>query len=68
MDDGERESGSDGGIDGVATGAQHLNASARSEFVDARDHSVRSMRGAQRCGREGRGEPNAQTAEDENTD
>jgi hypothetical protein len=64
MDDGERESSGDGGIDGVATGAQHLNASAGSEFVDARDHCVRSVRRAQRRGGEGRGEQNAQTAED----
>src|SRR5208283_6026803 len=35
MDDGEREAGGDGGIDSVATGAQHLDAGARGELVDA---------------------------------
>ena len=56
MDDGEREAGGDGGIDGVATGAQHLDAGARGKFVDADDDGVRSVRGAQRRGREGGGE------------
>ncbi len=56
MDDGEREAGGDGGIDGVASGAQHFDAGARGEFVDAGDHGVRSVRGTQRRGRDGGGE------------
>jgi hypothetical protein len=34
---------------------QHLNPGARSEFVDARDDGVWSVRRAQRRGRDGRG-------------
>src|SRR5258708_6880950 len=56
MDDSERKASGDGGIDGVATGAKHLNARAGSQLVDARDHSVRSVRGAQRSGRDRGGE------------
>ena len=56
MDDGEREAGGDGGIDGIATRAQHLDAGARGELVDAGDDGVRSVRRAQRRGRDGRGE------------
>jgi hypothetical protein len=53
MDNGEREAGGDRGIDGVAAGAQHLDAGARGELVDAGDDGVRSMRGPQRRGRDG---------------
>jgi hypothetical protein len=66
MDDGEREASGHGSVDGVATGAQHLDAGARGEFVDAGDDGVRSVRGAQRRGRGGRGEQSAQE-EDQKT-
>ena len=55
MDDGERESSSYGGVDRVAAGVQHLDTGARGEFVDAGDHGVGGMRGAQRRGCNGRG-------------
>ena len=55
MDDGEREAGGDGGIDSVAAGAQHLDAGARGEFVDAGDDGVPGVRRAQRRGRCDRG-------------
>jgi hypothetical protein len=64
MDDGEREAGGDGGIDGIASGAQHLNTGLRSELVNAGDDGVRSVGGTQRRGHDGRGEYSAQAAED----
>jgi hypothetical protein len=64
MHDGEREAGGDGGIDRIAARAQHLNAGARGELVDAGHDSVRSVRRAQRRGHDGRGEQSAQAAED----
>jgi len=53
MDDREREASSNGGIDGIASGAQHLDTGARSEFMDAGHDCVRSVRRAQRRGRDG---------------
>ena len=55
MNDGEREAGGDGGIDGIASGLQHLNPGARGKLVNAGDDGVRSVRGTQRRGRDGRG-------------
>jgi hypothetical protein len=40
MDDGEREASSDGSIDGIASGAQHLHSGARGKLVDAGDDGV----------------------------
>jgi hypothetical protein len=68
MDDGEREAGGDSGIDGIASGSQHLHAGARGKFVDAGDDGVRSVRGAQRRGRAVGGAESREAAEDENTD
>ena len=48
MDDGERKSGGDGGVDRIASGVQHFDAGAGREFVDAGDHGVRSMGRAER--------------------
>jgi len=56
MDHGEHEAGGHGGINGIATGAQHLDAGARGELVDAGDNGMRSVHGSQRRGRNGRGE------------
>ena len=67
MDNGKREAGGDGGIDSVAAGAQHLDAGARGEFVDAGDDGVRSVRGAQRRGRDGRRRVERTGAEDQET-
>ncbi len=67
MDNGKCEAGGYGSVDGIATGAQHLDASARGELVNAGDRGVRSMRGPQRRGRDGRGEQNAQAAEGRKT-
>ena len=52
MDDGEREAGGDGGIDGVASRAQHLDSGARGELVNAGDDGMRRVGGAQRRGRD----------------
>jgi hypothetical protein len=68
MDYGEGEAGGDGGIHGIATGAQHLDASARGKLMNAGDDGVRSVRGAQRRGRDRGGQPSAQAAEDQRTD
>jgi hypothetical protein len=51
MDDGEGEAGGHGGIHGVASGLQHLDAGAGGELVDAGDDGVGSVRRAQRRGR-----------------
>jgi len=65
MDHGKREAGGDGSIDGVASRVQHLDPSARGEFVDAGDNGVRSMRRPQRRSPDGRGEYHAEAAEDQ---
>lgn len=56
MDDSERKAGRNGGIDGVSSRMQHLNAGAGSKLVNAGDDSVRGVRGAQRCRRRADGE------------
>ena len=43
MDNREREAGGDRGIDGIASGAQHLDTGARGEFVDADHDGVRRV-------------------------
>jgi hypothetical protein len=48
MDDGEGESGGNGGVNGIASSLHDFGAGARSEFVNAGDDGVRSMRRAQR--------------------
>jgi hypothetical protein len=65
MDDGKRKAGGHCGIDGIATGAQHLNASARRQFVDAGNNGMWSVRRTQRRGGDGRGEQSAHAAEDQ---
>jgi hypothetical protein len=65
IDDGEGEAGGDGGIDGIATRAQHFDAGARGKLVNAGDDGVRSVSRAQRRGCDDRGEYSAQAAEDQ---
>jgi hypothetical protein len=48
MNDGEDESGGDGGVDGVAAALHRVNAGLRGELVDARDHGVRRALRAER--------------------
>ena len=43
MDDGEGESGGDGGVDGVASGLHDFYPGARGQFVNAGHDGVRRM-------------------------
>ncbi len=56
MDDGQGESGGDGGVNGIASGLHDFDSGARGQFVNAGDHGVGSMRRAQGSGGEDGGE------------
>jgi hypothetical protein len=53
MDNCERESSGDGGIDGVSSSVEHFYSGARGQFVNAGDDSVLRMCRPQRRGRSG---------------
>ena len=50
MDDGERESGGDGGVDGIAAGLHDFYSDAGGEFVNAGDHGMGRVGGRNRRG------------------
>jgi hypothetical protein len=56
VNDGEGESGGDGGVNGVASRLHDFCSCARSEFVDAGYDGMRRMRWTQGRGREAGGQ------------
>ena len=64
MDDGEGESGGDGGVHGIATGLHDFDSGARGQFVDAGHHGVLGMRGVKRCSGNVSGDQGREAADD----